>query len=573
MAYGSKKDRTFTKTKRFSSSALMNNQKEQAIKDLFQFTYYLKNSISFDIFNKKELLLSSDGKNLLKSEGYKDFVDNLYLRNWETQKIYQTTVDFYSNSLDSIIKNNKFQIQKNLKITKYKRIVKSKKGIVLHKKGDLKEFEVIFRNTLLSKIMNWLLYVEESKLDLTLKTIPIGKAQATIDNVIQFNKEINRIRCSVYWDRIKALIVKRKQRLLNKIKLVEYSTGSFIRQAKDNKSMCSHIFKDETNGMFQTWYKLKRKHLDDIYVPLATNDSFHNENFDFNASHYVSLSSKGRLNIGAIYEAERPYEEVETINSENVVGIDLNVASNFCAIAYHDREELIDYDRSSIKEAVNILKELEAKGYQQHEIKDDKRLKKLFGRIEFEMKSNISSIIQNLQLQGITDIVMEDLNLTNSKASFIKNEDLGIKYSKLIRFLRLSSIKDWFKQQANNRGLRVHLTTPSYTSQQCSCCGAIIKGNRNQRDYECKACGFISDSDCNAAQNIRGRLLLPDVLRNKLHQLEFGQLIPKKVKRETVKKLLTEQFENVDNERQHPQNGFKGSGHKRETATIINLLI
>lgn len=164
MAYGSKKDRTFTKTKRFSSSALMNNQKEQAIKDLFQFTYYLKNSISFDIFNKKELLLSSDGKNLLKSEGYKDFVDNLYLRNWETQKIYQTTVDFYSNSLDSIIKNNKFQVQKNLKITKYKRIVKSKKGIVLHKKGDLKEFEVIFRNTLLSKIMNWLLYVRNQNL-------------------------------------------------------------------------------------------------------------------------------------------------------------------------------------------------------------------------------------------------------------------------------------------------------------------------------------------------------------------------------------------------------------------------
>ena len=499
MAYGDKKDRAFTKTKRFSSSSMINTEKNNAIKELFQFTYHLKNSISFDIFNKKHLLLSSECKNTLKKEGYKGFFNNPYLRKWETQKIYQTTVDFYSNSLDKIFNNNKFEIQNKLKITKYKRVVKAKSGEFLHKKGDLKQFEVIFKKTSLSKIMNWLLYVEESKLDSALKMIPLKGSQKNIDNVIQFNKDINRIRHSEHWHRTKSLIVKRKNRLLSKVKMVEYETGSFMRQAKDNKTLCSHVFRDETNSKFKTWYKLKRKDLDDIHVPLATNESFHNEDFDFNAIHYVSLSNKGRLNIGAIYKAERPYKEMETINSDNLVGIDLNIASNFCAIAYNNRSELVDYDRKSIKEAVDILKKLEAKGYQQHQIKDDKRLKKLFGRIEFEMKSNISSILQNLISQGITDIVMEDLNLTNSKASFVKDEELGIKYSKLVRFLRLSSVKDWFKEQANNRGLRVHLTTPSYTSQQCSCCGAIIKGNRNQRNYECKACGFICDADCNAA--------------------------------------------------------------------------
>lgn len=574
MAYGAKKDRTFTKTKRFSSSSLINTEKNNAIHSLFQFTLSLKNAISLDVFNKKQLLLSSEGKNSLKKNGYKEFSNNPYLRNWETQKIYQTTVDFYSNSLDKIVENNKFKLQNKLKITKYKRIVKSKKGEILFKKGDVKHFEVIYKNTSLSKVMNWLLYVEESKLDSALKMIPTGGKQNTIDNIIKFNKDVNFVRNSMHWHRIKSLIVKRKTRLLKKIKMIEYETGSFMRQAKDNKSMCSHIFRDETNAQFKTWYKLKRKDLNDIYVPLATNESFHNEDFDFNAIHYVSLSKKGRLNIGAIYESERPYEEVETINSDNLVGIDLNVASNFCAIAYSDKAELIDYDRTSIEQAVNILKKLEAKGYQHHEIKEDKQLKKLFGRIEFEMKSKISSILQDLIQKGVTDIVMEDLNLSNSKASFIKDEKLGIKYSKLVRFLRLSSVKDWFKQQANNRGVRVHLTTPSYTSQQCSCCGAIIKGNRNQRNYECKACGFTSDSDCNAAQNIRYRLLLPDVLVRKLHDIELGQLIPKKVKRETVKVLLTQHFvESNDNECQLPNNGFKSSGNKGETATIINLLI
>ncbi len=265
--------------------------------------------------------------------------------------------------------------------------------------------------------------------------------------------------------------------------------------------------------------------------------------------------------------------EVETINSFNLVGIDLNIASNFCAIAYHDREELIDYDRDSIKEAVSILKKLEAQGYQYHQIQYDKQLKKLFGRIEFEMKSKISEILTSLISNGITDIVMEDLNLTNCSASFLKDEELGIKYSKLVRFLRLSSVKTWFKEQANNRGVRVHLTSPSYTSKQCNCCGAIEDGSRNGRNFECKICGFKHDADCNAAQNIRGRLL-SNVLMNKLHQLEFGQLIPKRIKRETIKELLTKQFENenVDNERQLPHYGFKSS-KRRETATIINLLI
>lgn len=573
MAYGAKKDRGITKTKRFSSSFSWNSEKQNAIKEIFQFTYYLKNSISFDIFNKKELLLSSQGKNNLKKYGYKEFNNNPHLRSWETQKIYQQTVDFYDNSLDKLFKNNQFKIQKSLKITKYKKTVKNKNGTIRFKKGDFKSKEIIYKKTPLSAVMNYLLYIEESNFDDFLKQIPEKGTQTIIDNIYSFNKKLISIRKSHHWNRIKSLILKRKKRLLSKIKLIEYSSGSFMRQAKDNKTECSRIFKDETNKEYQWWYCFKRKNLKDIYIPLAINGDFHNENFDFEAIHYVSLSDKGRLNIGAIYETERPYKEVETINSRNLVGIDLNVASNLCSISYYDKDELIDYDRDSITKSIEILKDLEAKGYQYHEIKEFKKLKKLLGTIEFEMKAKISSIIKHLISQGVTDIVMEDLNLTNSKASMVKDKELDIKYSKLVRFLRLSSIKTWLKEQANNRGLRVHLTTPSYTSQQCSSCGVIIKGNRNQRDYECQSCGFKIDADNNASRNIRGRLILSNVLVKKLHKLESGQLIPKHIKRETVKEMLTKHLENVDNECQLPYVGFKGSENKRETPTIINLLI
>ena len=52
-----------------------------------------------------------------------------------------------------------------------------------------------------------------------------------------------------------------------------------MRQAKDNTTDCSRLFKDETNSTYQWWYCFKQKDLEDIYVPIAVNKNFHNEDF------------------------------------------------------------------------------------------------------------------------------------------------------------------------------------------------------------------------------------------------------------------------------------------------------
>ncbi len=50
---------------------------------------------------------------------------------------------------------------------------------------------------------------------------------------------------------------------------------------------------------------------------------------------------------------------------------------------------------------------------------------------------------------------------------------------------------------------RVEKINPAFTSQRCSACGHIAAENRkSQAVFACTACGFASNADVNAAQNI-----------------------------------------------------------------------
>jgi hypothetical protein len=165
----------------------------------------------------------------------------------------------------------------------------------------------------------------------------------------------------------------------------------------DGQTPCSRLEKDETNTEFKHWYIFKIGK-ETIKLPMAYNKLFHDEDFDLTASHTVKLNDKGRVNVGLLHQTKRPYEITKTINSNEVVGIDLNVASNFCALAFHDHDTLIDYDRTYVQKVVEKLQSLEEKGYKLHTIEEDKTLKKLLGGVEFYFKKLISEILNNLRI-------------------------------------------------------------------------------------------------------------------------------------------------------------------------------
>lgn len=548
MAYGSTEKKNI-KTKRISSSSILNAGKKHRLAVHFKYVKFIKNKMSKHIFNNKHMLLNVDTKKELISNA--KLFNNKQMYSWEVQKLFQSIVDYYSNWIDQLVKNNKFKLQKEFKITYYKRNVKNKDGLILKNKGSLKLTEMLYRHSKLSNLTNWLIYVEDSKLDSVLKSIPLDPKK--LENAIQFNNEIERIRSVSYWERIKDLLLSKKKNILRKIKEpIVFKTGSYMKTPQIGKTKHSHFHIDE-NNTYQHWYKF-RIGKDHIHVPLSFNKKYHDDlnNFNLEAIHSVRLNTKNHIDIGLTYEDEKEYfkplKKDSIIEKEKLCGIDINVASNFCTIAFHDGTKSFDYDRSYVEKVVKQLLVFEEKVYKQLTNQEQKQLEKLLRGVEFQFKHLISNILKELVNKKITDIVLEDLNLTQCKASFLRDKDLNIKYSKLIRLLRLSSVKGWFEEQANNKGIRVHLTNPAYTSKTCSKCQCVLLTHREGRSFQCKSCSHKEDADSNASNNIYNRIFV-EVLRNSLHILKEGQYRPSLIRRKQLQIKLNSLFE-ADNERQ-----------------------
>jgi len=139
---------------------------------------------------------------------------------------------------------------------------------------------------------------------------------------------------------------------------------------------------------------------------------------------------------------------------------------------------------------------------------------------------------------------MEDLTLFETKSSYIKNSELGEKYSRLVRILRLSQVKHWFKRNAENYGIRVHFIQAVYTSQECSHCHTIDKNNKKGETYTCDKCKYSTHSDYNASKNIYNRMK-EDVLLKKLHNKDDnGHYVSKPIKHSKIKDVITHHYQN-----------------------------
>lgn len=116
-----------------------------------------------------------------------------------------------------------------------------------------------------------------------------------------------------------------------------------------------------------------------------------------------------------------------------------------------------------MKQLCKELTKLDKIGLKNVDARNKRHLEKLCRRNEWYFKKLISEVLDYCEEHNIYDIVLEDLELFNG--SYVKNIEFEVKYSRLVRLLRLNSIKSWMKQQAEKRGIRVHLT-PSYYSSQ-----------------------------------------------------------------------------------------------------------
>ena len=511
------------------SSKYLNKGKHNLLLSVFKEVKNLKNYYSKFLFGNLYEVFLNQSYQVLSTKYWKQISKHYptkYLKSWNCQSIFQSISQDYINRIKKYLVNLDLQVSipdnkglSKLSITKYQRNV-SKNNKILHYKGDIKELKQPKHYTPLSKFIKYCVYCRIENNDILVYNEDIRKQY---DYYCQkFSKQ-----------RIINLVSSIQQTLLSKIKEPnDYQSGSFPTVYKPNgQSISSDFIYDPSNSLYKYWCKIDLRNKQNIYIPLQVNEKYHNFNKIRKQQWIIKPSIKAnKIDVIGTKEVKKP----EFLKFNKVIGIDLNVKNNF---ALCSNEQVFDYDRIYINEFCKQLKKFDKIGLKNINSKQKKKLEKLVRKNEWYFKLLIHDVLDKLQSQGITDIVMEDLD--SFSASYTKNKEFDIKYSRLNRLLRLSNIKNWFNQQAEKRGIRVHLTSACYSSQQCSECGYISKDNRPmQEQFKCVNCQHESNADINASKNLEIRFTNV-LLRSKLHILdEFSRMIPKKIKREVVKKIL-----------------------------------
>ena len=514
------------------SSKYLNKGKHNLLLSVFEEVKNLKNYYSKFLFDNLYEVFLIRNHQILSTKYWKQ-IRKLYLSNYlkaqNQQMLFQTIIQNYIVRIKKHLSNLDLQVSipdnkglSKLSITRYQRNV-SKNNKIIHYKGDIKELKQPKQYTPLSKLIKYCVYCRIENNDIQIYNEDIKKQY---DYYCQkFSKR-----------RIVNLVDSIQQTLLSKIKEPnDYQSSSFSVIHHIGSCICSDFIYDPTNSLYKHWCKIDLRNKQNIYIPLQVNNSYHNFNKIRKQQWIIKPSTKGsKIDVIGTKEVKKP----EFLKFNKVIGIDLNVKNNFVSCS---NEQVFDYDRTYINEFCKQLKKFDKIGLKNISSKQKKKLEKLVRKNEWYFKLLIHDVLDELQSQGITDIVMEDLD--SFSASYTKNKEFDIKYSRLNRLLRLSNIKNWFNQQAEKRGIKVHLTSACYSSQQCPECGHISRDNRStQEEFKCVNCQHIDNADINASKNLELRFTNV-LLRSKLHTLDkFGRMIPRKFKKEVVKKILTDSY-------------------------------
>jgi len=514
-----KKDKNLNLKSILYTSKYFNTGKGNEIERLLESMSNYKNMLSKYVYENRNLLLTSDGIKTLKAN-YNIVKDNTILA-WNIQKEQKMIVDRYENTLKKYMKNLKVRIQDKIVIIRYSRDGKR------HKKGETKYFEVKFKSTKLTNLIKYLVYLDFSK--------DIGP-QITNGAVKDL---LNYYKTKPYFDRILNLAKDIQNRLLSKIKFIDFSNDYSIRLTSTKGINNARIEIDDTNSLYKHWFIFKMKNGKEYRLSLEVNGEYHNKQIigkEFLL--YLSLK-KNKINISTTYEGE----ELSFKSFNKAVGMDVNIKHNFAKLS-DDKE--IDYDREFFKNIVKDLNKLDKIGYQNLNEKELKKLQKLYRRLDWYVELLIHNILDYCEQNGITDLVVEDLHLRDK--SNIINEEFNMKYSRLVKLLHLSDVKNMLLRQTEKRGIRVHIVHSEWTSLSCPECGNIDKDNRTTQEvFKCTACSYEDNADYVGSVNVLERFNLfhwLGVQANKLYSVdEYGRISPKHVSRRTLLRILNQYYE------------------------------
>ena len=198
-----------------------------------------------------------------------------------------------------------------------------------------------------------------------------------------------------------------------------------------------------------------------------------------------------------------PFKKEEGFVKGRTLGVDLGVKYPAYVCLNDDT-----YKREHIGEALELIKQ--RKQYQERRRRTQQQLKNVKGgkgrykklknlnRLS-ECERNFTKTYNHMISKRIVDFAKKH------KCEFINMENLtkeGFSNS-ILRNWSYYELQSMVEYKADRIGIKVRYVNPAYTSQTCSRCGNIDKGNRQtQEKFICTKCGFELNADHNASINI-----------------------------------------------------------------------
>ena len=510
--------------------------------DLTRLKYNELRAFAMSIRNHKNVVSEYVNKNLFK---YLDY--NMFSFLKEMRETYKGVIpsSFYKQLYEQVFTcyQNKFKaIQKKLTFEKitFNGFEYYKRNTKRHKKGDFKKVLLTKEKSSLSICLSYLARYGNNNI--------VEYINSQLDNVDDnkkqfYNNILNYIN-KFGLDRLLSLSLSKRNRIIKHYQenVIKFNSITFSGRCRKTDIISYNKNYNSIINSFVSLSGLNRKSFD---IPIKFNKDwfgnmkdYHKQNPDY--EYTITFNEKYKqVNIHICKDEKRYIPTVD--DNSNIVGIDVNVKHNLFSLSngltYDYNRKLVN-DFCKLSTYLDSVKEKHGKEYKvgkRYQLKLDKLREKI-------VKSNqqlISNMCKSLKNDNITHIVMENLNNGFGKSFVTDKNNNDINFNRVVKFLRISSLKNEVEHIARKYDIAVSTVQSYYTSKMCPICGCIDDENRtSQEEFSCIECGHESNADINAAINIKNRVSVT-VLRSKLlKQMDNGAYEPKRLNKEKVKKVL-----------------------------------
>lgn len=208
------------------------------------------------------------------------------------------------------------------------------------------------------------------------------------------------------------------------------------------------------------------------------------------------IEKKGRFFLHVVVNLP----DVPVIDNGHALGVDLGVTHP--AVTSNGKFLGKKHWREVVKRRLRLKRKLQANGSKSAR----RHLRRLAGR-DLRFRRDCDHVLSRRIVDSVepgTAIVIENLTNIRRRVKARRGEA-----KRRLHSWSFAQLKGFLEYKAEAKGCRVVGVDPRHTSQRCSACGHIARGNRaSQSLFRCRECSHQGNADLNAARNIRDRHLV-----------------------------------------------------------------